>query len=453
MTLTWHPQQPPSRSYLACLPAFKDGSDSPRHFLERCLERLAELESRVKAFTALDLESARRFADDASVRYRAGRAASPIDGMPIAVKDIICTRHLPTQMGSPIYDGFRPRRDAACVIALRKAGAYVLGKTVTAEFACGRSGPTRNPFDLSRTPGGTSSGSAAAVGAGMAPAALGTQTQGSLIRPASYCGAYAIKPTRGVLLLDGVAPLSATLDHLGVFGATLEDAWALLAALAALGPAMDGPRVDVPASFPPSRPPRSVVRLDTKGWSETDGESKRAFDGALEQLARAGVQVHDRKRSKAVAYLEADISAASDASPTIYCYEAQWPLHSYIECGDGMAGERVREMVSIAERTSPDAYNDALEKRRRLRERLSAIEADAFVTLSSSGPAIQDISYTGSRSFVVPWTTAGVPSISLPVLTSAGLPLGLQVVGVEGRDAATVGVAAWIDRCLKKAMI
>lgn len=451
MTLKWNPLQPPARSYLACIPAFKQGSDSPRHFLERCLESLANLETGVKAFTAVDVEAARRSADDASVRYRSGRIASPIDGMPIAVKDIICTRDLPTQMGSPIYDGFQPRRDAACVIALRKAGAYVLGKTVTAEFACGRSGPTRNPYDLSRTPGGTSSGSAAAVGSGMAPTALGTQTQGSLIRPASYCGAYAIKPTHGRFSLDGIAPLSPTLDHLGVFGATLDDAWAVFAALAATGPAWGGPRFDIPAAFPRPRPARNLVRLETTGWRETDDESKRAFDAALERLAKSGVRIDDRKTSAVIADLEADIAAASDASPTIYAYEAQWPLRSYVECGDAMTGERVREMVSIAERTSPEAYGDALEKRRRLRERLSAVQTDAFVTLSASGPAIQDISYTGSRSFAVPWTTAGSPSISLPLLASAGLPLGLQVVGAERSDEATVGVAAWIDGWLKNA--
>lgn len=452
MTLKWQPKQPSSKSYLACVPAFKDGTDSPRHFFERCLEVLARLETDVKAFSTIDCEAARRSADDASVRYRAGRTVSTIDGMPIAVKDIIFTRHLPTQMGSPIYDGFQPRRDAACIIALRKAGAYVLGKTVTAEFACGRSGPTRNPFDLSRTPGGTSSGSAAAVGSGMAPAALGTQTQASLIRPASYCGAYAIKPSRGLLLLDGIAPLSPTLDHLGVFGATLEDAWGVLAPIAALGHSLNHPPINLPATLPPATQPRNLVRLETKGWDETDNESKRALDTALKQLAKVGVHIYDRKHSTAIAELEEHISAASDASPIIYAYEAQWPLRSYVECGEGMAGERVREMVSIADRLTPEAYRDALEKRRRLRERLNTVDTDGFVTLSSSGPAIQDISYTGSRSFAVPWTTAGVPSISLPLLASAGLPLGLQVVGAERKDVATVGFAAWIDRCLQRSM-
>ncbi|MBI2509299.1 MAG: amidase, partial [Betaproteobacteria bacterium] len=212
-------------SYSHALPDMAAGRRTPREFLERCLEVIAAREKTVRAFVTLDLAGARKAADAATRRYKSGKPLSPVDGMPVAVKDIIATAGLPTQMGSPAFKGWQSGQDAACVAALRKGGAVVVGKTVTTEFAIGFSGPTTNPFDAARTPGGSSSGSAAAVGAGMVPVGLGTQTQASTLRPASYCGAVGFKPTIGLLHTGGIHPLSATCDHLGVIAGTLEDAW------------------------------------------------------------------------------------------------------------------------------------------------------------------------------------------------------------------------------------
>ena len=170
-------------SFSSSVSQFRDGGDTPRAYLERCLETIAAREPDIRAFVCRDDKNARAAADRATARYQQGRPLSPVDGCPVAVKDIIETADLPTQMNSRIFEGWQPNRDAACVYALRQGGAVVLGKTVTTEFATAASGPTRNPNDLTRTPGGSSSGSAAAVAAGMTPVALGTQTAGSILRP------------------------------------------------------------------------------------------------------------------------------------------------------------------------------------------------------------------------------------------------------------------------------
>src|SRR4029453_10080797 len=202
---------------------FRDGRTTPRRFLERCLETISRHDRTIKAFVTLNARSARKAADAATRRYKLARPLSPVDGCPIAIKDIIATADMPTEMNSPIYRKWRPKADAAGVMALRQAGggiggktgAVIVGKTVTTEFAIGRSGPTRNPFDTTRTPGGSSSGSAAAVACGMVPAGLGTQTQGSVLRPAAYCGVVGFKPTHGALHTGGIHLLSPTSDHLG----------------------------------------------------------------------------------------------------------------------------------------------------------------------------------------------------------------------------------------------
>jgi Asp-tRNA(Asn)/Glu-tRNA(Gln) amidotransferase A subunit family amidase len=184
-------------SFHDATPRFRDGGDTPRAYLERCLEAIAAREPVVRAWVVLNQDGAREAADASTARWQAGRPLSAIDGMPVGIKDLLETRDMPTQMGCPAYRGNFPKRDNAAVWALRQAGAVVLGKTVTTELGGAHPGPTTNPFDQTRTPGGSSSGSAAAVGAGMVPATLGTQVGGSVIRPASYCGNYALKPTQG----------------------------------------------------------------------------------------------------------------------------------------------------------------------------------------------------------------------------------------------------------------
>ena len=220
--------------FFSAVPRFASGGgDTPRDLLERCLARLAEFEPAVGAFVCHDIEAARAAADRATGRWRSGRPLSPIDGMPVGIKDIIETVDMPTGQGSPLWDGTRTGRDAASAAALREAGAVILGKTVTTEFASSEPlGATRNPWDPARTPGGSSSGSAAAVGCGMVPAALGTQVVGSIIRPASFCGCVGYKPSVGAINRGGSYDYFSQ-SCTGLLAASLEDAWLVATAIAA----------------------------------------------------------------------------------------------------------------------------------------------------------------------------------------------------------------------------
>ena len=202
---------------------FQSGADSPRAFLERCLAAVDRFEPQVGAFVCMDIAAARAAADAASARWKSGSPLSRIDGMPVGIKDIIETAQFPTQMGSPLFDGWHSHRDAASVAALRQAGAIVLGKTVTTEFAATHPRGTRNPWDLARTPGGSSSGSAAAVASGMVSAALGTQVIGSILRPASFCGVFGFKPTIGAINRGGSHDGLSQSAH-GPLAASLQDA-------------------------------------------------------------------------------------------------------------------------------------------------------------------------------------------------------------------------------------
>jgi Asp-tRNA(Asn)/Glu-tRNA(Gln) amidotransferase A subunit family amidase len=426
------------------VPAFRDGRDTPRHYLEVCLARIAALEPHVHAFAHLDVEAARHAADASTRRYRRGTALSAIDGMPVGVKDIIDTRDMPTQMNSAIFAGFQPRRDAACVLALRDAGAVIVGKTVTTEFAFGRSGPTHNPFDPSRTPGGSSSGSAAAVGAGMLPAALGTQTLGSIVRPASYCGAFGWKPTRRAISTEGVAPLSSTLDHVGVIAHAIGDAWVLAMAIAGQPAAFESAG-HPPGQLPEARKPARLVKLETPAWAETDDASKAPFEDALRALGRAGIEIRDRADPRVDAF-ERELLAARDVAMTILAWESQWPLRAYQAAGADAMGPRLRELIDAASRMTRHDYEAALRRRADLARAVSELSAgaDGFVTLSSSGPAPPGLDETGSRLFQVAWSLVGAPSCSLPVLRVAGLPLGLQLMGLPARDAQMLATARWV---------
>lgn len=441
----------PQRRGFSCLVSdFLAGKDSPRHFLERSLERIALREGDVRAFASIDADNARNMADDASVRYREGRPLSPVDGMPVGIKDIIDTVDLPTEMNSPIYTGYRPRRDAACVVALKAAGAVLLGKTVTTEFACGRSGPTRNPYGVALTPGGSSSGSAAAVGAGMIPGAVGTQTQASVIRPASYCGTFALKPSQGLLRFDGCAPLAPTMDTLGLFGASLEDAWGLAASIASLGPDLGGPATVLPPALPAPVRPARLVHLETAGWSELGDEERDAFAATVSRLAAAGVEIVDRRRSDKVGRLEELLQEASSVSIRIFAYESQWPLRGYAALGNRLVGERVLDLLATADAMSRDDYRRMVARRDEMRRQVAglAAESDGFLTLASSGPAIADISHTGSRTFPVVWSLIGGPSFALPVMQVRGLPLGLQLTGDRGSEIPLASTASWITRLM-----
>lgn len=438
-------------SFAQAVADFEAGRDTPRDLLERCIANVDAHESRIKAFVTLDLAAARRAADESTKRYRARKPLSMVDGCPVSIKDIMATRDMPTQMGSPAFKGWQSGQDAACVHALRQGGAIIFGKTVTTEFAVGYSGPTTNPFDAKRTPGGSSSGSAAAVGSGMVPVALGTQTQGSTLRPASFCGAVGFKPTIGALHTAGIHPLSATCDHLGLIGATLEDTWRIAShiSLAIGSPGygfLDGASVTPPAPVKP----RKLIRLYTRGWNEIDSGIAHAFETAADALRSAGVEIAGRNDDARIAAFEDALERDVDGALDIVAYEMKWPFEDYVARFGERIGKRIRGLIDRAHAMSPQDYVTLLGKRRAIqqhcRDLAAATGADAYLTLASSGPAPLGLEHSGSRSFIVYGSWLGFPAFSLPLLESGGLPFGLQLLGFDHQDGSLCATASWVQR-------
>ncbi len=444
-------RNPYAVSFAQAAAGFTAGKQTPRDFLERCIASIDEYESRVRAFVTLDLKAARKAADAAAQRWRSGRPLSPIDGCPVAIKDIMATADMPTQMGSPAFKDWQSGQDAACVHALRRGGAVIFNKTVTTEFAIGFSGPTTNPFDPARTPGGSSSGTAAAVGAGMLPVGLGTQTQGSTLRPASYCGAVGFKPTIHALNTAGIHPLSATCDHLGIIGATLDDVW-LIAAQISLGIGSPGYGFlnGAAGALPVPVKPRRLVVLHTRGWKEIDARSRQAFDAALGAFAKSGIAIttvdHEPRVQAFEDALERDIDGALD----IVAYEMQWPFRDYIARYGELIGTRIHGLIKRADTMMPADYSALLATRHAIRAHcrglLAELDADAFVTLASSGPAPVGLKESGSRSFLTPGSWLGFPAFALPLLQGDGLPFGIQLLGADHRDGELCAAARWIMR-------
>jgi Asp-tRNA(Asn)/Glu-tRNA(Gln) amidotransferase A subunit family amidase len=435
-----------TKPYLSATPRFAEGGDTPRDFLERCLADLAALEPKIGAFVNLNLDGARAAADRATSRWRAGRPLSKIDGMPVGIKDIIETADMPTENGSPLFAGFRSERDGASVAALREAGTVVVGKTVTTEFAATEPRGTRNPHDLRRTPGGSSSGSAAAVGSGMLSTALGTQVIGSTIRPASYCGCVGFKVTVGALnrggSYDGLSQ-SAT----GVLAATLEDAWQVAYEIAVRAGGDPGyPGLFGPASAPAAKKPRRVAFLETAGWAAASAGAKQAMADALARIKAAGIEVLTPQSNAKVAAVEAAIAQARPLSMRINGWESRWPLNTYRERDASKVSQVMLARLAEAEVMSLGDYRNDLAQRDKARARYAelAADCDACVSLAAPAAAPMGLESTGDPSCTVHASLLGIPAISLPVLDDEGLPLGLQVTGFVNGDAEAFAAAASI---------
>ncbi len=255
-------------------------------------------EPRIGAFVATDLPAARAAAERSGERWRAGKPRSPIDGMPVGIKDIIETVDMPTQMGSPLFEGWRAEKDAASVRALRDAGAVILGKTVTTEFAASEPRGTRNPWNTAHTPGGSSSGSAAAVGAGIVSAALGTQVIGSTIRPASFCGSFGFKPSVNALNREGSHDYQSQ-SCTGVLGASLADVWQIAHEIVArVGGDAGTPGLQGPDTLPPAEKPRRLAVLETAGWDSASVGAKQQLSECVMRLKSAGVEIRTRAQRR-----------------------------------------------------------------------------------------------------------------------------------------------------------
>lgn len=407
-----------------------------------CLERISGIDETIQAWAFLDPAHALRQAEAADLARRLGKPLGPLHGIPIGVKDIIDTADMPTENGSRLHSGRRPEADAAVVSLLREAGAVILGKTVTTEFAVYSPGKTRNPYDPERTPGGSSSGSAAAVSAGMVPIALGTQTNGSIIRPASFCGVFGYKPSFGLISRRGILRQSEHLDHVGFFARDLADLAMVAEPLItydARDPGMRPqarPRLrELLAEAPPAPPRIAFVR--TPIWELADADTAAAFD---ELVASLGERVEEIA-------LPAAYGRAIDVHRTILEAGLAYNLKGERERGDQEMSASLREMIDRGGEIRAVDYMKALRDRSILIAALEEIFEwfDAILTPAAAGEAPKGLGSTGNPAFCTTWTLCGTPAITLPILQGAnGMPLGAQLVGQHGDDARLMRTARWL---------
>lgn len=403
------------------------GELHPEALADACLARIEARESVVHAMTVFDPASIR------AVRYKPG----PLYGLPLGVKDVLDTADLPSEYGSPIWAGHRPRADAACVAAARKAGAIVMGKTVTTEFATRRAGPTTNPHDPARTPGGSSSGSAAGVAAGYFPFAFGTQTAGSVVRPAAFCGVVGYKPSFGLISRAGMKLMSESLDTVGVLARSIGDC-AMLAA------AVSGADLGDPETGTPRAPRLGVCR--TPLWDRAAPETAALLERAETSLARAGA----RMRPFALPPLFAAFEEAHGLVMNAESARAlDWELTHHRDAISPMLRERLdwalaqpAEAVARAQALLHDAA-DVFE------QAMADAGLDALITPAAPGIAPLGLEWTGDPAFNLIWTGIHAPCITVPAGTGpADMPLGLQIVAPRGQDRALLAWAEWVRSAL-----
>ena len=452
---TYDPRTFRARTFDDAAAHFRDGTDTPRAYLERCLETIVACEPVVQAFAALNEAGARAAADASTARWKEGRPLSAIDGLPIGIKDLLETRDMPTQMGCEAYRDHCPQRDNAAVWALRQAGAVILGKTVTAELGGSQPGPTRNPFDLARTPGGSSSGSAAAVAARMLPAAIGTQVGGSIIRPAGFCGNVALKPTQGGIN-RGERQATSMSTH-GVHAGCLEDMWQVAIEIARRA---GGDRGCAGLFGPPTPPaavqPTRLIVLETEGWTVLDDLSKAGFAQLLESLQGAGVTLLRRSAHPWIEALEKAIGNAGAICNAITGWENRWAMRNLVDEHPDGVSQRAKNTLARAEAMSPEDYRAALlarETAQLCHARLAPL-ADAVITLSCPGPAPLwpgDVPGaplaphpTGNAVFNYPSSMLFAPAVTMPLMSVSGMPVGVQLMGQQHDDARITGLARWL---------
>src|SRR6266436_6365620 len=413
------------------------GAISAEDYTRACLDRIEAVDGEIKAFVHLDREHALAQARALDERRAQGHSLGPLHGIPVAVKDIIDTADYPTELGSPIGSGRRPWNDATVVAKLRAAGAVIIGKTVTTEFAYYHPGPTRNPHDRTRTPGGSSSGSAAAVAANMVPLALGSQTNGSTIRPAAFCGVFAVKPSHGLVSRAGVLSLSRKLDHVGAFARSLPDLALILDAIAGHDPADPDTRPFAAPDFravqrePTPLPPRFAF-VRTPVWDKADSDTKAAFE-ELAAALRSAVEPVD---------LPPSWTEAWEVHRTIMAAALAHNLGSLVARGE--PSEALRKLLAHGRSVSAVDYLGALAKAQRYAAGLADIfdAYDAIVTPAAPGVAPKGLGSTGDPAFCTLWTLSGLPAVSLPLFAGeGGLPLGAQLVGPLGRDGRLLRTA------------
>jgi Asp-tRNA(Asn)/Glu-tRNA(Gln) amidotransferase A subunit family amidase len=426
----------------------REGRITSAELVADCLARIDAVEPEVQAWAHLDRDHAMMQAEAADLNRKQGKATGPLHGVPVGIKDIFDTGDMPTEFGSPLWAGRTPRRDAAAVARLRAAGAVIMGKTVTTEYAYFHPGKTRNPHDPARTPGGSSSGSAAAVAARMVPGAIGSQTNGSVIRPAAFCGVVGFKPTHGLIPRSGALLLSRTLDHVGTFARSVEDAALLAEVMAGFDeedpdtrPLARPPLASTAASEPPLAPRFAFVRSPV--WERAEPVTHAAFAELVAALGEAASDLD----------LGASFERAFPMHQTIMEVEMAHNLHRDYEKGKDKLSAPLRKLIARGRERLAVDYAAAVAGIAPLNAALDDVfnEYDAILTPAAPGEAPRGLDSTGNPIFCTLWTYLGTPAITLPLLRSeAGLPLGVQLVARRDNDARLLRTARWLVRTLGK---
>lgn len=403
------------------------GTLSPVALVEACLERIRAHDARLRAWAYVDEAGARAVARECLAEARAGRLRGPLHGVPVGVKDIFHVAGMPTTAGAWPWAHRKPGEDAASVALVRAAGAVILGKTHTTEFAYRDPAPTKNPWKDGHTPGGSSAGSAAAVAARMIPLALGSQTVGSVLRPAAYCGVVGFKGTHGLVPVAGVIPLAWSLDHVGVFTRSVADAALAIGVLASRDLAPE-----------PIRAPRFAIAPALR--RRATPEIAAHLQATADAFARAGASVTEVKLPASFDEIHAAGLAVMEAEAAAY-HERDFGVHA------GEYGPEMRKLIESGLKQTATAYVRANRARLAFREAMTPILAAHDALLSPTAPApAPDLSTTGDGALCAPWSYAGVPAISLPSGQGAsGLPLAIQLVQGPGASARLLGAAAWCE--------
>ena len=410
----------------------REGKISPVDLVEACLDRIRAVDGRLQAWAHVDEAGARAEALTLEAEARSGRCRGPLHGVPVGIKDIIHVAGMPTTAGARPWAHTRPTTDAPVVTRLRAAGAIILGKTHTTQFAYRDPAPTRNPWNLEHTPGGSSAGSGAAVAARMVPVALGTQTVGSILRPAGYCGVVGFKATHDLTPADAVIPLAWSLDHVGVLTRSVDDAALALGVLA-------GRELTVTPHGAPT------IALAPQLLARAEPDNAAQIRATAEALARAGARVVEVELPPSFARIH-DVGRMVLEAETAAYHAADFAEHAD-EYGPG-----IRAAVEAGLRHSAVAYIKANRARLEFRDAVMPIleRHDVLLTPTAPGPAPAGLTSTGDAWFCAPWSSSGVPAITLPSgVAPSGLPYAVQLVAAAGREASLLGVAAWCEGVLR----
>jgi len=419
-----------------------NGEITSLELVEACIVRIDAKEGEIGAWAHLDHDFARKQAEACDSLHAGGEPCGPLHGIPVGIKDIFDTDDFPTENGTVLAAGRRPMKDCTVVSILKSAGAVIMGKTVTTELAMYSPGKTRNPHDAKRTPGGSSSGSAAAVAAGMVPLAIGSQTNGSVIRPASFCGVVGFKPTHGRISRNGVLALSRILDQIGVFARSLEDAALIGECLMAYDPADPdttlgaAPRLaKICLSEPPAEPRLAFVK--SPAWDKADAATQAAFGELHEFLGKACDEVA----------LPSEFDAAIGDHRTIMHADLARFLAGYMDRGEDKISDVLRGMIDDGKTVRAVDYNASVDRIAPLADWIESLcdDYDAIVTPAACGEAPLGLDATGDPVFCTTWTYLGVPALTLPLMEGENaMPVGIQLVGPRGDDARLLRTANWL---------